>query len=173
LQKIKELMGECSGIAIVAFERTLIRDGVTRRGSTESGNIVDVKLPTVWNQIEAAMGYTLGLPLLVIVEKGLRDEGLLESRYDWFVKRIDLQGSALNEQEFLGVFADWKGRVQNFHSRKGEKAVRNVRNMSFLEILKSLNPSEMWAVCAAVLTALSAVAALAYKLGTLGVLRPH
>ena len=56
-------------------------------GKPEGANLLENEgLPTVWNQIEAAMAYTLGRPLLVIVEDGLVSEGLLEGKYDWIVQ---------------------------------------------------------------------------------------
>jgi hypothetical protein len=71
----------------------------------------DIRLPPIWNQIEAAMAYTRGLPLLVLVENGLQDEGMLESRYDWRVKRVDLQKPVVDDPEFLGIVGDWQEQV--------------------------------------------------------------
>jgi hypothetical protein len=71
----------------------------------------DVRLPPVWNQIEAAMAYTRGLPLLVLIENGLQEEGMLESRYDWRVKQVNLREPIVNDPEFLGMFEDWRENV--------------------------------------------------------------
>src|SRR5712692_10114879 len=57
LRHVSNLMDQCSGTVIVAFERTFIGNGLDRRGSANPQPLADVKLPTVWNQIEAAMGY--------------------------------------------------------------------------------------------------------------------
>ncbi len=57
------------------------------------------------------MAYVLGHPLLVIVENGARDEGLLETGYDWYVQRVDLDPATFGKKQFIGVFADWKRRV--------------------------------------------------------------
>jgi hypothetical protein len=118
LKRVQRLMRECSGAVILAYERLYIQDGIDRRGSDAEEALGPCSLPTVWNQIEAAMAYTLGRPLLVMVEVGLRDEGLLEPGHDWYVQRIQLEAATLAGKEFLGVFADWKQRVVDFHQSR-------------------------------------------------------
>ena len=118
LVAVSELMRECSGTLVLAFERTFIKQAVEKRGSKDERDFTDVNLPTVWNQIEAAMGYGQGHPLLVIMEEGLKEEGLLENGYDWFVKRVTLTREALYDREFMGVFTDWKRRVEEFSQSK-------------------------------------------------------
>jgi hypothetical protein len=85
--------------------------GVEKRGGSKETALKDIKLPTPWNQIEAAMAYSGGLPLLVIVESGLRSEGLLERGHDWYVQWVKPDGSALNSNEFNGVLASWKSKM--------------------------------------------------------------
>lgn len=113
LQHIAEVMQNCAGTIVVAFERLHIADGIELRSHATPIPLSDVNLPTVWNQIEAAMAYMLGHPLLAIVEAGLRDEGLLEQGYDWYVKWIRLDPSCLNEQEFLATFQAWKKNIES------------------------------------------------------------
>lgn len=114
LRAVGELMRECCGTVVIALERIHIKSGIQRRGSLNQQPLQSINLTTVWNQIEAAMAYTLGHPLLVIVEKSVKDEGLLEQGYDWYVNSIDLNVAALHQREFVGVFADWKRRVDEF-----------------------------------------------------------
>ena len=120
LKAVADLMNETYGTIVVAFERLIIESGVERRGSPQQKPIANLTLPTVWNQIEAAMAYSKGHPLFMIVEENLKDEGLLERGYDWYVKRVTLERSALFDREFMGVFADWKNRVVEF-----EKSAKN------------------------------------------------
>jgi len=115
LKSVTECMADCSGTIILAFERLYIQDGTERRGSKHQSPVGNVTLPTVWNQIEAAMAYTLGHPLLVLVESGIKSEGLLEHGYDWYVKWVELQATAFTEPEFIGVFTDWKTAVEDYH----------------------------------------------------------
>jgi hypothetical protein len=115
LKSVAECMADCAGTIILAFERLYIHDGAERRGSKHQSPVGNVTLPTVWNQIEAAMAYTLGHPLLVLVENGIKSEGLLEHGYDWYVKWIELQDTAFGEPEFIGVFTDWKTAVEDHY----------------------------------------------------------
>jgi hypothetical protein len=112
LKHVMSLMRECSGTMIVAFERVHVERGAERRGSESEVRLADCGLPTVWNQIEAAMSYVIDLPLMVLVEHGLRSEGLLEKGYDWYVQSVDLDPKTLKGLEFRGVFDDWKSRVK-------------------------------------------------------------
>lgn len=111
LLAIHDLMKECVGTAIIAFERTHIENGADRRGHESERILANVNVPTVWNQIEAAMAYVHDHPLLVIVEHGLKSEGLLETGYDWYVQWVNLEPAELGGVEFQGVFADWKKRI--------------------------------------------------------------
>lgn len=111
LKDVELRMSRSYGAVVLAFERTYIESGSSRRGSPAEQSLSSVRLPPAWNQIEAAMAYTRGLPLLVLVESGLVDEGMLESKYDWRVKRIDPQQSVTDDPEFLGMFEDWYGAV--------------------------------------------------------------
>jgi hypothetical protein len=115
LKAIDELIGLCAGVAIVGFERLHVVQGVDRRGSDKEQQVSNLSLPTVWNQIEAAMAYARRLPLLVLVQKGLRNEGLLEPGYDWYVKQISLDATLVADAEFCGIFGDWRERVEKYH----------------------------------------------------------
>jgi hypothetical protein len=124
LVAVKELMHECAGSIILAYERTHLIEAVERRGSAQEARLEGLNLPTVWNQIEAAMAYTLGHPLMVLVEDGLKYEGLLEMGYDWYVMHVNLEESLLASAEFQGVFADWKRRVLAYQAQKEQQKER-------------------------------------------------
>ena len=49
--------------------------------------------------------------MLVIVESGVRNEGLLEHGYDWYVQTVETDASALTSSEFNGVLASWKQMI--------------------------------------------------------------
>ena len=116
LRAIDELMNQCSGVAIVGFERLSVVQAIDRRGSENQKELADFALPTVWNQIEAAMAYSRGLPLLVLMQEEVRAEGLLELGNDWYVKRMRLGPQATSDREFRGIFDDWRTRVVAHHA---------------------------------------------------------
>lgn len=168
LKFIEQLMHECSGTIIIAFERIYIQEGTEKRGSEAEKVMRDTKLPTVWNQIEAAMAYVLGHPLLVIVENGIRSEGLLETGYDWYMQWVKLDASTLNTREFSGVFGDWKSRVETFHKTEIKKfQAVEPEKLTLSQILGSIKPAQLWAIIITLVGAISAIATTAFKLGTM------
>src|SRR5215212_1031896 len=74
LKNTVELMKECSGTVLIAFERKYIGDGAEKRGSPKERHMTHEKTPTVWNHIEAAQAYMLGHPVLVMAEEDLHPE---------------------------------------------------------------------------------------------------
>jgi hypothetical protein len=168
LRRISDVLDECHGTVVLAFERALAKTYLDRPGSTEEVTVGDVRLPTVWNQIEAAMSYAKGKPLLVVVERGMRDEGLLEARYDWYVQWIDLTDAALRTDEFRAVLDDWIRKVKA-HENDPTAVARSEHDASALtikEILGALTVGQLWGIAAAVASVFVVVATVAYKLGT-------
>jgi hypothetical protein len=124
-----------------------------------------VALPTVWNQIEAAMAYSRGLPLLVVVEHGMRPEGLLEGRYDWYVQEVAVSRDCLNDPEFRGVLSDWLRRVEATPAAPAEHSSRDLEHLTLGQVLRIASVTQLWAVVAAAATVLAGVAAVAYAIG--------
>ena len=88
LKKVVELLDSCQGVVVIALERSFFPSGIDKRGGPDETQLSNIRLPTPWNHIEAAMAYSRRLPLMVILESGLKSEGLLEAGYDWYVQRI-------------------------------------------------------------------------------------
>lgn len=118
LKAIDILMNECVGAVVVALERTFVAQAIDRRGSPKESPLANLRLPTVWNQIEATMAYVRGHPLLVMVEDGVKPEGLLEQGYDWYVLTAQIDHVPFSDPESAGVFEDWKKRVAELAARK-------------------------------------------------------
>jgi hypothetical protein len=111
LRTVTELMDKCVGCLVIALERSYFPNGMEKRGGPKEAPLTNVKLPTPWNQIEAAMAYSRGLPLMVVVEDGLRSEGLLERGYEWYVQWVTPEAASLHSNEFNGVLANWKQKM--------------------------------------------------------------
>ena len=155
LKAVTELMERCTGAVVIALERSFFPQGLDKPGPKQSP-LANVKLPTPWNQIEAAMAYSRKLPLLMIVEKGLRTEGLLQRGYDWYVQEVAPDAASLSSVEFNGVLSDWKRKVQ---SRPLESASQNaapvpLEAMSVGQLLGSVKPAQLWSVLAALAAAI-------------------
>ena len=87
------------------------------------------------------MAYSLGKPLLIIGEAGLRDEGLLESRYDWFVQWLPLEVEALGTPECVGIIEDWRRRVLQTEASH-DPADKNIGEKTIGELFGELRPGQ-------------------------------
>jgi len=159
LKTVTELLDRCSGTVVIALERTYFTAGIEKRGGPKESALTEVKLPTPWNHIEAAMSYARGLPLMVIVEAGLKSEGLLERGYDWYVQWMNLEAAALTSNEFNGVLASWKQKMVN--APKKAVSSKTPADMTVSELLGGLKPVQLWSV----LVSLAALVAGAFALG--------
>lgn len=161
LKAITELMEHCSGIVVIALERSYFPAGLDKRGGPRQASLAEVRLPTPWNHIEAAMAYTKHLPLLVIVEAGLKAEGPLEPGYDWYVQTLPLEAAALASNEFNGVLADWKEKVLAGATAPRAPQALNPAELSMADLLGALRPVQLWSVT----IALAGLLAGAFSLG--------
>lgn len=166
LKFVQELMNRCRGTVIIAFERLYVTEGEEKRGSADCKLVKHEIMPTVWNQIEAAMAYVLNQPLLVIVEEGSRTEGLLEAGYDWYVLKVEIEPSSVNGREFQGVFADWARRVRDHDIAERKKRTELPPEFDFSRIkihqfFALMTPGQLWKFGAAI----AAIVAAAYSLG--------
>ncbi|MBD80486.1 MAG: hypothetical protein CL840_16335 [Crocinitomicaceae bacterium] len=163
LTAIKKVIKECSGAVIIAFERTIIKEGFELKKDGKE-DLANTTLPTPWNQIEAAMAYSYGLPLLVIAENGLKSEGLIEQGYDWNVYWTELSVEAAKSESFKGFLNSWKKSVVEFHSRPS-KELSDPGKLTVAQLLRVMNIPQLWSLFAAIVSLLIAVATFAYKTG--------
>jgi hypothetical protein len=159
LKTVTELLDRCSGTVVIALERSYFASGTEKRGGPKESALADIRLPTPWNQIEAAMAYARGLPLLLVVEAGLKSEGLLERGYDWYVQWVKPEAAALNTNEFNGVLASWKRKM--VETPKKASTSKTPSDLTVAELLGGLKPVQLWSV----LVALAAIVAGAFALG--------
>lgn len=83
MKAIRRLMLESYGLIAVALRRAHIQQGNTAyRSDTGSLNACSLNgqwLTSPWVHIESAMAYQIGLPILILREEGVMEEGLLET----------------------------------------------------------------------------------------------
>jgi hypothetical protein len=158
------LMDKCCGTVVIALERMYFQGGIEKRGGPRETQLKEVKLPTSWNQIEAAMAQSRGHPLLVIAEIGLKSEGLLEAGFDWYVLRVKPESASLNTAEFNGALAAWKEKIMQSPPRQpppGPGKV-SVTDLTIGDLLKSMKPGQLWGL----LGAIALLIAGAFTVGT-------
>jgi hypothetical protein len=159
LKTVVDLMNECSGTVVIALERKYFPSGLEKRGGSQEVPITNVILPTPWNQIEAAMAYSRGHPLLVIVERGIRAEGLLEPGFDWYVQAVEPKAESLTTIEFNGVLASWKGKLSAATANSAAKVSSS--EMTIGKLVSGMKASHLYSF----LAAMAALVAGAFALG--------
>ncbi len=128
LEAIRSLMAESNGLLCVAFRRTHVIKGerTVRVGRKfETKDINDMWLTSPWSHIEPAMAYQIGLPVLVLREAGVVDDGVLErGTIGLYMPEFDLadfdEEHYLNSQEWAGISKKWEAHVRNVVANKGK-----------------------------------------------------
>lgn len=159
---VNKLMNRCSGVVVVALERLFVQTGTEKRGGSSQSTLSGAKIATPWNQIEAALGYARKLPLLVIVEEGLRQDGRLEKGFDWYVFSVPADPGRLSSQEFNGILAAWKAKLNSPPAEIQAKPSPN--DMTVAQLVGGLKASQLWASLVALSAALAGAFALGAKL---------
>lgn len=162
---VGSLMARCAGVVVIALERLHIEQGSEKRGGPKEQALSDVRLATAWNQIEAALGHSRGLPLLVLKQTGVRADGLLEKGFDWYVQELELDPAALSSLEFNGVLASWKAKLMA-PAPAPAKALApaiNPAEMTVAQLLGALKPTQLWALLGTVGALLAGSFALGAK----------
>lgn len=132
LTAIRRMMNESNGLLTIAFRRTLIKEGTERSGTNiaglEEGSMNGVWLTSPWAQIEAAMAFQLGLPILVLREKGVHAEGLLEKGIvGLYMPEFDLDkpiSKYFESSEWKQIIGQWCHQARTVLMQKGQPPIR-------------------------------------------------
>jgi hypothetical protein len=127
LNGIRRLMVQACGLITVAFRRSHTTKLVIRRGADLEGmkeqTRDDVWLTSPYAQIEPAMAFQLGLPILIFREKGVLDEGVLERGVTGlYLPEFDLDNGspAIDQPEWKAILRQWEQRVRTVYESKGQ-----------------------------------------------------
>jgi hypothetical protein len=127
LTTVRRLMLECNGLLTIAFRRTYVEKGTVRL-QTDIANLSEdqidgVWLTTPWAHIEPAMAYQLGLPVMILREKGVLADGILERGVvGLYMPEFDLDQpmeAYFEAAEWNGIIGKWEGYVRAVVERKG------------------------------------------------------
>lgn len=108
LDEVIALMKKCNGAIILGYPQIIVETGALKNKHLQT----PIVLGTEWNHIEAALAYSLNIPLLVIhdlgVSRGIFDRGTLNA----FLYSADLKNPAwFMERNIEGAFEAWKSRL--------------------------------------------------------------
>lgn len=108
--QVRDLMKKADAVIVLAFTRYVVEKAVEMpdaRQPEKTKTVENIRYPTVWNQIEAGIAFGLKRPLLVIVEKGLKQEAMLKDRLEFRAIVEPLDPELLKQEEFKGIIADF------------------------------------------------------------------
>ena len=164
LRAVRRAMDECEGAVVIAYPRYRIEVGTELR--REGGRVLNFSaFPTAWNQIEAAMAYEKGLPLLVVADTKLRREAMLDSANDIRPFWTDLDSAIGRSDKFLGYLRSWKQDVeQRAKAQSANKSV-SLRELTTAQVLGALPWYELIAVVTTLIGSLLAAASIGYQIG--------
>ncbi len=127
LTAIRRLMLESNGLLTVAFRRSLIKEGISKPGSDIGESEFQLEnswLTSSYCQIEPAMAYQIGLPILILRERGVIADGVLEKGViGTYMPEFDLAGNPLsyfNNPEWFQLIGIWEGFVRKVVQTKGQ-----------------------------------------------------
>lgn len=127
--QVREVMSRCHGALVVGLERSHAYAVFEREASKEQKRYVDRYIPTAWNQIEGAIASALQLPLMILKDRRLHDEGIFETRNTRH-RREDFDLSTEAEQlspRLRGVLAKWSQHVRALVEKDAEAKAKRRR----------------------------------------------
>lgn len=126
LKAIRRLMLESNGLLSIAFRRSYVEKGCSKPNSDigeDEVNIAGTWITSPYCQIEPAMAFQLGLPVLVLRENGVLEDGILEKGVLGIYMPEFSIGCSFNNyfetDEFQHLLGKWEGRVRNVVEKKG------------------------------------------------------
>jgi hypothetical protein len=160
----RRLIAACEGAVVIAFERVRIIEGIDKPGVDPPNLLKNEAHPTVWNHMEAAMAYAQDVPILLMVQKGLKRQGMLSDRSEWHTQEIDFTVEFLRSKQFNQVFQEWLSLVQE-RREKPKKLDFDPSEIELKDLLSRLTPKKFWSLLTTAVGLLAVVATTAFKLG--------
>jgi hypothetical protein len=126
LTAIRRLMLESNGLITIAFRRLWIDGGTYRKDAdvtwTAPSPLTATWLTSPYCHIEPAMAFQLGLPILLLRERGVLSDGVLEKGVVGTYMpefSVDATSSYLQTPEWGQLIAKWEGQVRAVRDAKG------------------------------------------------------
>ena len=109
----------CAGGIILGFGQFRADQGVSKHGTALERAIAEpVVFPTPWNQLEAGILFSLGLPLMVFREPGIGGGVFDPGVTDVFIHPMPRAGMGAPEKQGLrAAFLKWQSAVRAVYYR--------------------------------------------------------
>jgi hypothetical protein len=116
LREVLRMVRHCSGGIILGFEQFRAPTGEFRAGSPNAHTETDVPFPTPWNQLEAGILFSAGLPMMIFKEPGIRGGVFDVGSTEVFVHQMPTSATpkrTLNDLDL--VFQNWVAKVRTHY----------------------------------------------------------
>jgi hypothetical protein len=116
LGEVYQLARRCSGGLILGFRQASTKSATLWTGTKAEQANVPAHWPSAWNQLEAGMLYSLGMPMLVFAESGVNG-GIFDPGvgnifiHEFSCETFDTQARA----RIAMLLQDWARHVRNFY----------------------------------------------------------
>jgi hypothetical protein len=119
LKPIKEIMSRCKAAIIIGLERDHCYIGYEKESSEDEKEYVHKFRSSSWIQIEAGMAYQTGLPLLILKEKKLYPDGILDPlNSDYFVFEFELEKiKETLSKELEEIILSWVNHIKTSNQK--------------------------------------------------------
>jgi hypothetical protein len=88
MREVLVLARRCAGGVILGFGQMRVRTGVSKPGTANEKRLTSIDLASPWNQIEAGILFSFGLPLLIFREEGIQGGVFDLGTGDVFIQRM-------------------------------------------------------------------------------------
>jgi len=169
LKQIKDVMSVCVGLVVVAHERLSAPQAEEFAGTPAARPLTNVVWSTPWNHAETAMAYALSLPVFVICQRGIRQDGMLDRGLPWAVYEVEIAGDAFEKADLQKGLAAWLREIEKTPRPLPPNPAPpkiDPDKLTLAEIFKSLTASHFKAGVIAFIAAVSAIASAGYYVGS-------
>ena len=117
LKEVLRMVKHCSGGIVLGFEQFRSTQGESKPGSSKAQTTSSaVPFPTPWNQLEAGILFSTGLPMMIFREPGITGGVFDIGTSEVFVHPMPteaMNSDALDDLD--SVFQNWVGRVRQHY----------------------------------------------------------
>jgi hypothetical protein len=115
IREVQALARHCAGGVILGLAQLHVKSGCWHPG--DDGHEFEEKkvlVPTPWTQIEGALLFSLGKPLLIIREEGLKGGVFDDGAMGNFVHTVNLfEGGKEQKRKINDIFMKWQSQVRS------------------------------------------------------------
>jgi uncharacterized protein YjbI with pentapeptide repeats len=116
LSMIHDNMSKCSGVIVFAFSHLSVAEGVICKNLKEpyKQEIKDCSYSSSWLQIETAFAKSMNIPTLIVMEDGVRDDGIWDDfivQYNTGLLKFTYEGTLEEQKQHKAVIDSWYNSV--------------------------------------------------------------